>query len=499
MRIPLDPAAPVPLYRQLEAWLRTAVADGSLAPGTRLPSSRALAQELGIARVTVATAYAELERDGLVLGRAGSGTFVTQPVAAPAVSRAEGRPEWPPWQSRLTSAEAAGRTDPPLQPSDTDRPDLLAFTGVGDLRLVDVGGLSATFRDVLRRDGAGALEYGDLDAGHAPLRATIARLLTSQGLRADPDRILVTSGSQQGLALTCQLLTRPGDTVVVEQPTYDRALALFRGLGLTVVGVPTDTQGMDVDRLEPLLRQQRPRLVYTVPNFANPSGLCLSVARRRRLLELVGEYDVPLVEDDFAGDLRYEGRALPAVKALDPGGRVIYLGTFSKLLVPGLRLGYLLADGPALARLTDLKRSHDLTTSPLVQRVVDRFVSVGRYQSHLRRTTRLYRLRRDTLVAALAEHLPEARLRPPTGGLFAWVRLEGLPAGVTTSGLLRQALAAGVSFAPGDRFFPTPADGDAFLRLNFTVRTPEEIEEGVRRLAHAVRHGSAHRARRLGE
>ena len=489
MRIPLEPGSGTPVYRQLEAWLRAAIGDGTLEPGARLPSTRALAADLGVARITVGNAYAELERDGLVLGRPGSGTYVAPHLGAgrsPAGSAAV--PDLPTWQRRLAQEgllSPSPASVSPAHPSSLTDPgsDLISFTGVGDLRLVDVGGLSATFRDVLRRDGTVALEYGDLSVGHRPLRVTIAGLLASQGLRVDPDQVLVTSGSQQGLALACQLLTRAGDTVLVEEPTYDRALDLFVRLGLTVVPIPTDEHGMDVERLEPLLRRHRPRLLYTVPNFANPSGLCLSGPRRRRLLELVEEHAVPLVEDDFAGDLRYEGRTQPAIKALDPGGRVIYLGTFSKLLVPGLRLGYVVAEGPVLARLTELKRAHDLTTSPLIQRVVDRFVTVGRYQAHLRRTTRLYRRRRDALVAALTEHLPGARLHPPAGGLFAWLELPDLPDGVTTSSLLPHAHAAGVSFAPGSRFYPDPARGHAHLRLNFAVRTPEEIDEGVRRLA----------------
>lgn len=494
MRIPLDPAALVPVYRQIEAWLRGAIADGSLPEGARLPASRTLAADLGVSRVTVSSAYAALESDGLVTSRVGSGTYVAEALALRGTrQRRDGGPArlaWPAWQARIErhAAESTRTAPGPAAPSSGD---LLSFTGVGDLRQFDVSGLSAALRDAVRLDGHAALGYGSLDSGLPRLRRTVARLLASQGLHVDPDDVLVTSGSQQGLALVCQAVARPGDTVLVELPTYDRALDLFASAGLRVVGVPTDDRGMVVEALEPLLRQHQPRLVYTVPNFANPTGACLSAERRRRLLTLVGEYAVALVEDDFAGDLRFEGRALPAVKALDPGGFVVYLGTFSKLLVPGLRLGYLVAEGPVRDRVEQLKRAHDLTTSPLVQHAVDRFVSVGRYQTHLRRSVRLGRQRLDALMAALATHLPQAGTTRPDGGLFAWVRLDGLPDGTTTRSLLTTALAHGVAFTPGDRFFVDPTDGARHLRLNFMVLTPAEIDEAVRRLARALDDPSA--------
>jgi GntR family transcriptional regulator/MocR family aminotransferase len=284
------------------------------------------------------------------------------------------------------------------------------------------------------------------------------------------------------------LLTR-GDTVLVEQPTYNYALDLFDELGVRVVGVPIDDDGMRVDLVEPLLAQHRPRLVYTIPTFQNPSGTCLSGPRRRALLELAERHDVAIVEDDYAGDLRYDGRTQPAIKALDRAGHVIYVGTFSKLLQPGLRVGYVVADGPVLERLADVKRAHDLTTSTLMQLVVDRFVTLGRYQAHLRRTTRLYRQRRDALLAALAEHLPDVTVAPVHGGLFAWLRLPAGPlAGASARALLPAARERGVDYAPGDQFFADPAEGDRHIRLNFATVAPPDIERGIARLAAAI-HG----------
>lgn len=479
MRIPIDRHSDVPLYRQIENWLGENIRSGRLPPETRLPASRVLAAELGVSRITVKNAYAGLESDGLIVSREGSGTFVAPPLESAGRSAASAA-DWPLWQTEAASAAPAGDAafwSPPAPPG------VISFTGVGDPRLFPLKEFSRTIQEVLRRDGADALAYGAFDNGYAPLRATIVHVLASQGIQSHPDSVLVTSGSQQALALTCQALLKPGDAVVVEKPTYNLALSLFRALKLKIVGVPVDEFGMQVEALEPLLQQHHPRLIYTIPNFQNPSGACMSYARRRQLLALADRYNVPVLEDDFAGDLRYEGRAQPAVKALDPGGRVIYTGTFSKMLMPGLRVGYLLADGPVFDRLVRQKRVLDLTTSPLMQRTLDRYVTVGRYQAYLRRSVRIYRRRRDVLAAALRRWLPEASFYPPQGGLFLWLKLCE---GVTASSLARAALAEGVEFAPGTRFFPESAEGERYIRLNFAAVNEEEIEEGVERLARAV-------------
>jgi GntR family transcriptional regulator / MocR family aminotransferase len=493
MRIPLDRRAQVPLYRQLEGWFRHAISDGAIPPGTKLPASRALATQLGVARVTVTAAYAGLEADGLVVTREGGGTYAaSRQFGVGGAQAPTSSTTLPPWQRDLAEPEddGAGAGEGHLgqghlghAPPGT-RPDFVGFAGVGDPRMFPAADFGRTLQDVLRRDPAGALGYGADRLGHRPLRETIAQLLASQGVRADPEQVLVTSGSQQALALVCQTLVRPGDTVVVEDPTYDLALQLFRSIGAVVVAAPTDRDGMVVEGVEPLLQRHHPRLLYTVPNFANPTGACMTGARRRLLLELADRYNTPVVEDDFAGDLRYEGRAQPAIRALDPGGHVIYTGTFSKMLMPGLRIGYLVADQPVLGLLAARKRVLDLSTPTLLQHALDRYVTVGRYQAHLRRTTRAYRARRDALVAGLRREVPELTLEVPRGGLFAWPLL---PPGVTATELLPVARRHGVGFAPGPRFHVDPRYGQDRVRLNFAAHTPDEIARGAQRLGVAMR------------
>ncbi len=481
MRIPLDRHSAVPLYRQIEEFLRLNILTGSLPPETQLPATRQLAEALGVSRITVKNAYATLESDGLVGGREGSGTFVLPPALPLAEKESGAGQAWPLWQLEAAPDEAA----PPPAAAGARHPAPISFTGVGDPREFPVKDFYKALQAVIRRDGIAALEYGDFDGGYAPLRSTIAHILASQGIQTHPDHIVVASGSQQALTLACQVLLQPGDVVLTEAPTYNLALELFQALDLKVAGVPLDAQGMQVDKLEPLLQKYHPRLIYTIPNFQNPSGACLSSARRRQLVALADRYNIPVLEDDFVGDLRYEGRAQPAIKALDPGGRVIYIGTFSKMLMPGLRVGYLVVEGPVLWRLIRHKRVTDLTTSTLLQRTLEVYVTIGRYQAHLRRSCRLYRLRRDAMLAAIRHHLPPGvAVDPPQGGLFVWLRL---PQGLSALDLLPLAAAEGVDYAPGSRFFPVAAEGEPYLRLNFATQTPDDIDTGIRRLGAALK------------
>jgi GntR family transcriptional regulator/MocR family aminotransferase len=486
MRIPVDPGGDVPMFRQIEEFLRQSILSGALAPETRLPATRRLAQDLGVNRITVQNAYAELEADGLIFTRTGSGTYVLPQVPlAPIPKREQGAP-WPLWQTEAGARSGFSDSTSPqemLKRARHPRPIDLG-SGCGDSRLFPAEDYRRVIQAILRHDGVAALEYGD-QAGYFPLRSTIARILASQGIPARPENLLITAGSQQAIALVTQLLLRPGDAVLTESPTYAIALDLFRALGLKIVGAPMDEGGLQVEKLEPLLQQHHPRLLYTMPNFHNPTGACMSISRRRQLIALSDRYNIPILEDDFVGDLRYEGRAQPALKSIDPGGRVLYVNTFSKMLMPGLRVGFVVAEGPFFESLVRYKRVNDLTTSNLHQRALEAYVTVGRYQSHLRRTSLIYRKRRDAMLHAISRYLPAAvSIDPPQGGLFAWLRL---PDDLSAEKLLPLACKEGVSFVPGGVFFPHSPEGAHFLRLNFVSQPPEETEEGIKRLGKAIR------------
>ena len=485
MRIPLDPQSNIPLYQQIEGHIRKSILSGTLPAETRLPASRQLARDLGVNRTTVENAYSALEADGLVFSRMGSGTYVLPVYTPSAIPKRDANTPWPLWQTALQSEDGASfdTAEDMLRESGHANPISFA-SGISDARQFPVEEFRKVMQSVMRRDQIDALEYGER-RGYTPLREGIARILASQGLQTHPENILITAGSQQAIFLASQVLLKPGDIVLVEDPTYSAAIDLFRTLGFQIVGIPVDNQGMQVEKLEKLLQQHHPKLIYTIPNFHNPTGTCLSSPRRRQLIMLADRYNVPILEDDFVGDLRYEGHTQPSLKSLDPGGQVIYVGTFSKMLMPGLRVGFIVADGPVNESLLNFKRLSDLATSTLIQRALDAYMTVGRYQTYLHRSSQIFRNRRDAMVSAIRSHLPkEVSFEIPKGGLFIWLRL---PKSISANELLPIACRKGVAFSPGASFFIDGKSGDDWIRLNFASQPIEDIEEGIKRLGSALR------------
>ncbi len=486
MRIPLDRQSSTPLYQQIKEHLRQGILSGSLAPETRLPACRQLARDLGVNRITVENAYSELEADGLVFSRMGSGTYVLTPNPLPPVPKSNAGASWPLWQQGLPARNAVTKlaaTEELLKAA--GHPDPVNFaSGISDSRQFPADEFRKTIQAVMRRDGIAAMDYGERN-GYTPLRAGITHILASQGLQTRPENVLITAGSQQAISLVCQALLKPEDVILVESPTYSIAMELFRTLGFRLVVIPMDHQGMQVEKLETLLQQHHPKLIYTIPNFHNPTGTCLNSSRRRQLIVLADRYNIPILEDDFVGDLRYDGRAQPSLKAMDPGGQVIYVSTFSKMLMPGLRVGFLVADGPVYDSLLGLKRLSDLSTSTLIQRALEAYVTVGRYQAYLRRSCQVFRKRRDAMVTAINRYLPAGvSFEPPQGGLHLWLRL---PEGISSDELLPLACQEGVAFAPGSSYFPEGCTEQGWMRLNFVASSEEEIEVGIQRLGEAIR------------
>ena len=484
MRIPLDHKSNIPLYQQIEDHLRKSILSGNLPADTRLPASRQLARDLGVNRTTVENAYSALEADGLVFSKMGSGTYVLPVYPIPSIPKNNSN-TLPLWQMNLHKnvSITSDSAEDMLQVGGHPRPINFA-SGISDARQFPVEEFRKVIQSVMRRDQIDALEYGER-RGYAPLREGIARILASQGLQTHPENVLITAGSQQAIFLASQVLLKPNDIVLVEDPTYSAALDLFRTLGYQIVGIPVDSQGMQVNKLETLLQQYHPKLIYSIPNFHNPTGTCLSSARRRELILLAGKYNVPILEDDFVGDLRYEGHTQPSLKSLDPGGQVIYVSTFSKMLMPGLRVGFIVADGPVYDSLLNFKRLSDLATSTLIQRALDAYMTVGRYQTYLHRSNQIFRARRDAMLDAIKKHLAIGiNFEIPKGGLFIWLQL---PKSVSANELLPIACKEGVAFSPGNSFFIDGISGEDWIRLNFASQSVEDIEEGIKRLGTALK------------
>ncbi len=293
----------------------------------------------------------------------------------------------------------------------------------------------------------------------------------------------MVAGSQQGLFLLASTMIDPGDLVAIESPTYLGALQVFRAAGARLLSIPVDEHGMRVELLEDLISRRRPKLIYTLPTFQNPTGSSMSYDRRQRLLALAARYQVPIIEDDPYGALRYEGRPLPTLHAMDRHGTVVYLSTVSKVLFPGFRIGWITGPRPVIERLALMKQIVDLDTNPLAQWAVWAFLDRGLIHQHLERLREVYPARRDRMIAALERHVDDVMdWSRPAGGFYLWCRLHD---GLRSRDLLAEAARAGVAIAPGETFYPD-GEGEAALRLNFTLPNEAEIDEGVVRLAHAI-------------
>jgi len=347
----------------------------------------------------------------------------------------------------------------------------------------------ALFEELLvavAREGAGAFDYGPTEGDEA-LRAELLRDLAARGEEVSPSSLLITTGGMQGIDLVCKLFVGPGDLVVVESPTYTNATATISSYEGRMIEVPCDADGMDVDALAERVAAAGapPKLIYTIPTFQNPSGTTLPLARRERLIDLAERWGSLILEDDPYSWLRFEGDALPSLRAL-AAGRVplIAVHTFSKVLAPGLRVGWTIADPAVIARMVDARQSMDTCTNTLQQRLVARFLAARHLDDHVTGLRVEYRRRKLAMQAALREELAGhgARWTDPGGGFFLWLTL---PDGMSTSALFPAALDAGVAFVPGAAFSISGAFPNA-LRLAFSAEDPARASEGVRRLRQAI-------------
>ncbi|MFH0516432.1 PLP-dependent aminotransferase family protein [Streptomyces sp. M41] len=365
----------------------------------------------------------------------------------------------------------------------TARPEVINFAGgLPAPELFDREGIAAAFRDVLAETPERALQYSTTE-GEPSLRAGLAARFSARGLPTDADDLLVTTGSQQGLSLLATALLEPGDTVLVEDPCYLAALQAFGLAGARVVAVPSDADGVDPQALEELVLRERPKLFYTVPTFQNPTGRTLPAERRAAVARAAARRGVWIVEDDPYGELRYEGERVPWIAAY-PGAedRTVLLGSFSKVMAPGIRLGWLRAPAELRRACAVAKQAADLHTPTLNQLAAAR--CLPGLDAHVARIRDVYRERRDAMLAGLAGALPEgSSWNRPQGGMFLWARL---PESYDTTALLADVVRHEVAYVPGAPFYAGQPDRST-LRLCFVTQTPQEIAEGLRRLAQGLR------------
>ncbi|MHB1569281.1 MAG: aminotransferase-like domain-containing protein [Solirubrobacteraceae bacterium] len=369
-----------------------------------------------------------------------------------------------------------------------ERDDVISLAGgLPDTSTFPADSYAALMGEVAARSCARALQYGPTE-GLARVRECVAAVMAAEGTRVHADELLVTTGAQQAIDLVCKTLIDPGDVIVAEAPTYPGAIPTFTSYQADVVQVEIDRDGMRIDLLEQTLDAlaragRRPKFIYTVPNFHNPAGVTMSLQRRRQLVALAAQRELVVLEDNPYGLLRYEGEPIPTLRALDDEF-VVYAGTFSKILSPGVRLGWVSAPAPILARMLIGKQGSDLCSSSITQFFVSAYFDSGPWDDYVRSLLEIYRRRRDVMLDALAEHFPrEAEWTRPQGGLFIWATL---PDYIDTTDLLARALSERVAFVPGRAAF-VDGRGGSSMRLNFSGVSEADIREGIRRIGEVVR------------
>ena len=482
----------VPLYIQLRDQLRALVHAGDLRHGDRIPASRELANMLGVHRTTVANAYAELESEGLIQGHVGRGTFIKRngnglkitPPAPPVLNGSQGI-RW-----ELLFADERGEEI--LSRLTASAPiDALSFVMARPAQeFFPVDELQHCVNAVLRNEATDVLNLGPSD-GYAPLKLALLDMLGREGIATKDENLLITDGCQQSLDLISKAFVRPGDAVILENPTYPGAVAIFHGARARCLAVPVKTHaepnselGVDVEALEATLAANRVKLIVLTPDFQNPTGTSMSLSSRRRVLELAARHQVPIVEDHIYARLHLREERVPSLKQLDRANLVIHIDSFAKVAFPGLRVGWIVAPAAAVERLRLVKQTTDLHTDQLAQATLAEFLRRGLFVKHLAKMRKVYSTRLEALDQALRKHMPDGtRWTRPEGGMCLWLEL---PPGFDASELLIHVKERGVLFAPGRYFYvqnPLPNT----LRLGFASLDEKQIARGVTTLADMLR------------
>lgn len=489
LTLALDPRGALPLFLQLAAAVADDIRRGRLRPGDPLPGTRALAERLGVNRNTVVAGYEELSAEGLVRTRPGGGTFVAEPAPAPAAT--------PPAPAAAPTYALASAFPPPLAWTAPPPGMLMMARGVPDVRLLPAQALARAFRRAIGRRGRALLTYAD-PCGHARLRAELATMLSrTRGLATTADDVMITRGSEQAIDLVARMLLRPGDTVAVEEFGYPPAWSVLKLAGARLVPVALDEDGLDVAALEKLLARERLRAVFVTPHHQFPTTTVMSSARRARLSELAVRHGFAIIEDDYDNEFHYEGPPVLPIAAGAARGNVIYVGSLSNLLAPGLSTGFVVAPPRVLEQLVGLRAASDAQGDAAVECAIAELFEDGEFLRHVRRMRRTYAARRDALADALTRHLGGAvRFRLPGGGMALWARADP---GIDVAAWADAGKGEGVLFCDSRRYHFLHREPQ-YVRLGFTYHDESELREAVRRmssaLARAGRTQSASTARR---
>ena len=463
-----------PIYRQLIRQVQAQIEAGLLPAGTRLPASRDLARQLGLSRISVVNAYAELRSAGYLSAYAGRGTFVSR--------NEDAHPDAIKRRQVLRGSASRGQSIREMMRL-ARKPGVINFShGSPPKEFFPVRHMQDAINHVIDRDGADALSY-EVPEGYLPLRVAVRDYVRAIGIECRFEDVLITGGAQQAIDLVLQSLMTGGETLVTADPTYLGIMDIAQARRVHIQGIPIDEAGIRIDALENVLHDHQPRLIYVMPSFQNPTGHVMPMYRRRQLIRLAEHHQIPVLEDEVYREFRFDGDPLPPLKALDESGIVIHANAFTKMLLPGMRIGYLVADGPYYERLVRVKQAADISTSGLNQRTIHLLLERGILAKQLERNRLDLRRRRDAALAAAETFFPAgATWYSPQGGLYLWVELPRT--GPTAAETFITAIQADVAFAIGSLFY-TSDGGSHAMRLNYGIHKPAVIREGFRRIGAA--------------
>lgn len=475
MRLSLNKESTVHLYIQLYQDIRDKILSGELPYGKRLPSERKLSETLEVNRHTVITAYDLLKSDGLLESFSGRGTFVSyksieENKCHPQISYYD-------WD-RVFEKKQEKKHDNVIE--------LIMDSSIRDQHYFFAGGLPSNqsipneiFQDLssrlLKDKHLNVLSHSPV-SGIEPLRREIKTLMALRGVHSSMKEVLITSGSQQGLDLVFKSFIQPGNTVLIEEPSFFGVIELLKHYGAKIVSIPMDKEGMQTSILEYMIQQHQPKFIYTIPTYHNPTGISMSLDRRQALIALSNKYNVPIIEDDPYSAIVYEGPNYPTLKSMDKGNHVIYISTFSKTVSLGLRIEWVLAPESVIKHLIKMKQISDLHVNTLHQYTMASYLASGAYGTHVKSVIKEYKDKRDIMLNALYKYSHAIDLEVPKGGFYIWITFKQM---VSMHSLFERCAKHGVMITPSYHFTPDGKEKLPQVRLNFTYPTEEDIKVGI--------------------
>lgn len=463
--IQLDRSSREPLYVQFYKALKYMIENGQLKSNEKLPPIRKISEDLGVNTSTIVNAYRLLESNGYVFSRVGSGTYISAKI------RNEIQNNSPLNFTKNSTATCLESSSGPIDFTNST-PDPSLFPSSDFKKLMDY---------VLDRDGGNAFGYTEVK-GYKPLRECISQYINDSGINSDPDDIYISSGAQQGIDIITKVLVDYGDVIITERPTYTGAIAVFKSRGARIEDIPVNEDGMDISGLDNVLKDTRPKFIYLMTNFQNPTGFSYTEENMEKILYLAEKHNFYIIEDDYLSELYYSDKKPKTLKSMDRGERVIYIKSFSKTFMPGARLGFLMVPKKLQDRVLSVKYFSDISSSGFMQRVFELFIRNSLFDSYINQIRGEYKKRYEAITTYIERNIKAVTCFEPHGGVHLWIKL---PQGLSSNMLYSDCISNGVLISPGSVFFVESTDSQYF-RLNYASLNIDDIYKGINILGDVI-------------